>query len=201
MLVLALTGCGEKVFQHYWQQGQERVEAGDYAGAFEKLYVLAEQGHAGAQGEIGVLYLEGWGVKQDIEKGFEWLDRSAENGDATQKLLIGTIYLLGQETRLDETEKILLEYIRSSLGNKEKRNSSDHSEVASDTKKDRAKAAHWLAAAINHDDVNIRGKRITRAINAAASLGLGAIYLGGEDGMQDDEKAAYAVRIFSGKHL
>jgi len=192
MLVLALAGCGEKVFQHYWQQGQERVEAGDYAGAFEKLYVLAEQGHAGAQGEIGVLYLEGWGVKQDIKKGFEWLDRSAEKGNATQKLLIATIYFFGQETRLGETEKLLLEYIRSSFArDEEEENSSDDLAATRTITKNPAKAAHWFAAAINHDDDNIREKRITREINAAASLGLGVIYSMGEYGMQDGEKAVY----------
>jgi len=190
VFILALTGCGEKVFQHYWQQGQERYEAGDYAGAFEKLYVLAEQGHAGAQGEIGALYLDGLVVKQDIKKGFEWLDRSAEKGDATQKIMIGTRYFLGQETRLGETEKLLLEYIRSSFArDEEEKNSSDDLAATSVITKNHAKAAHWFAAAINHDDDNIRGKRITREINAAASLGLGVTYSLGEYGMQDGEKA------------
>jgi len=191
MLVLALVGCGEKVFGHYWQQGQERYEAGDYAGAFEKLYVLAEQGHAAAQGEIGMFYLMGWGVRQDIKKGFEWLDKSAEKGSATQKLLIGTIYFLGTEVKLGETERLLLEYIRSRLERKEARNSGEHLEAAPEKRKNHTKAAHWLAAAISHDDVNVRGKRISMEINAAASLGLGVIYSMGEYGMQDGEKAVY----------
>jgi len=191
LLVLVLAGCGEKVFEHYWQEGQERYETGDYAGAFEKLYVLAEQGHAAAQGEIGMLYLMGWGVRQDIEKGFEWLDKSAEKGSATQKLLIGTIYFLGTEVKLGETEKLLLEYIRSNFERKEKRNSSEHLEAAPEKRKDHAKAAHWLAAAINHDDENIVGKNIIMEINAAAALGLGAIYSFGADDIQDGGKAVY----------
>jgi len=191
MLVLALAGCGEKVFQYYWQQGQERYEAGDYAGAFEKLYVLAEQGHAAAQLDVGFLYLAGHGVRQDIEKGFEWIDKAAENGNAIQKLWAGLVYYMGKAPERDRTEDLLLKYIRSILGSKQEENSDDTLATSPGMKKDHEKAAYWWEAAIHQDDSNILGRRIIKEIKATASFGLGLIHSSRQSDMQDGEKAVY----------
>ena len=68
----------------YYQLGQKyRLGEGvkqDYARAAEWYRKAAEQGHAAAQGHLGVMYASGEGVKQDYAQAVEWYRKSAEQG-------------------------------------------------------------------------------------------------------------------------
>lgn len=48
---------------------------------FEKQLLLAHQGDANAQKNLGVMYDNGDGVKQDKQQAFEWFLKAAEQGD------------------------------------------------------------------------------------------------------------------------
>ena len=49
---------------------------------FEKTKQKAEQGHAQAQFNLGVMYDIGQGTLKDPKKSFEWYKKAAEQGEA-----------------------------------------------------------------------------------------------------------------------
>ena len=74
LLTTALFGASVFSFQstawadtteQQFQQGFEATERGDYQTAFKLWLPLAEQGDAKAQFNLGVMYGNGLGVKQD----------------------------------------------------------------------------------------------------------------------------------------
>ncbi len=54
--------------------------------------VLAEQGHARAQYELGGLYNMGKGVEQDYEQAAKWYRRAALQNDADAQCSLGNMY-------------------------------------------------------------------------------------------------------------
>jgi TPR repeat protein len=72
--------------------GREAFERGDYATAYGIWKPLAEQGFAGAQHNIGVLYRYGLGVEKDFSLAVKWFGRAAAQGDADAELALGDLY-------------------------------------------------------------------------------------------------------------
>ncbi|AKH36695.1 MULTISPECIES: tetratricopeptide repeat protein [Nitrosomonas] len=56
----------------------------------------AEQGHAAAQFNLGLLYAEGQGVPQDSAKAVEWFTKAAEQGNVDAQNNLGVMYLVGE---------------------------------------------------------------------------------------------------------
>ena len=63
------------------------------AGWFQRS---AEQGHAGAHFNLGLLYAEGQGVPQDFAKAVEWFTKAAEQGNVDAQNNLGVMYLVGE---------------------------------------------------------------------------------------------------------
>ena len=82
-------------------KGMKAYESGDYATALKEWKPLAEQGHAEAQNNLGVMYDNGFGVTQDYKAAFKWYKLAAEQGYATAQLNLGVIYALGQGVTRD----------------------------------------------------------------------------------------------------
>lgn len=62
-----------------------------------QLFTLADRnGCAGAGGILGVLYLDGRGVKKNEMLGILWIQSAARRGDAGAQLAIGLFYRLGE---------------------------------------------------------------------------------------------------------
>ena len=55
-------------------------QTGDYRQASREFKRLAQGNHARAQYLLGLLYLQGQGVRQDPQQAINWLKRSAANG-------------------------------------------------------------------------------------------------------------------------
>lgn len=53
----------------------------DYSEAFSKFSVLAQNGNATAQFNLGAFYLNGQGVQKDEKKAYEWFSKSAAQGN------------------------------------------------------------------------------------------------------------------------
>ena len=77
----------------YWQSRPEEAQSNygvgllysikqDHQEAYKWFIKAAEQGHAGAQLILGVMYCNGEGVHQDYQEAFKWFTRSAEQGNA-----------------------------------------------------------------------------------------------------------------------
>ena len=54
----------------------------DYREAVKWFRKAAEQGHAGAQANLGFMYDRGWGVPEDDREAVKWFRKAAEQGHA-----------------------------------------------------------------------------------------------------------------------
>ncbi|MFU2077518.1 tetratricopeptide repeat protein [Avibacterium endocarditidis] len=83
------------------QQGFEAAQRGDFATALQLWKPLAERGHAKAQYNLGVMYKNGQGVKQDDFQAVKWYQKAAEQGNAQAQAMLGAMYTLGQGVKQD----------------------------------------------------------------------------------------------------
>src|SRR5581483_4709033 len=67
----------------------------DEKAAFEWYKQAAERGLPLAESELGISYLFGRGVAQDLQRGFEWLKKAVENGCADAQYHLGKCYERG----------------------------------------------------------------------------------------------------------
>lgn len=77
---------------------------GDYRRAYKGLKNLAQEQHGEAQYLLGLLYLQGRGVKEDIELGIDWLKQATENGSYPVAAELGQIYITGKGVERNEAE-------------------------------------------------------------------------------------------------
>ncbi|NKB59506.1 MAG: sel1 repeat family protein [Alphaproteobacteria bacterium] len=62
------------------KKGLKAYKSGDYATAVKEWRPLAEQGHAGAQYNLGFNYVQGKGVPEDLVQAYFWFDLAARQG-------------------------------------------------------------------------------------------------------------------------
>ena len=67
---------------------------------------LAERGNAQAQFNLGMMYENGQGVRQDDAEAFKWYQQAAEQGYAPAQVLLGAMYKNGQGVRQDDAEAV-----------------------------------------------------------------------------------------------
>ena len=86
--------CSEKQFKNCFRDA-------------DACRVLAEQGHACAQLNLGFIYKRGssyFSLAQDYEKSFKWYSKAAEQGDITSQYNVANMYLNGQGVIQDYKE-------------------------------------------------------------------------------------------------
>jgi len=71
--------------------------------AFKWYKMAAEQGHASAQLNLGVMYNQGVGVKQNYTEAAKWYQKAADNDNAKAQLNLGILYDLGRGVKKDLT--------------------------------------------------------------------------------------------------
>jgi TPR repeat protein len=69
--------------------GKSYLKGTNYAAAAEAFRKAAEQGHAFAQNNLGVLYSKGLGVTQSYVEAAKWYRKDAEKGDALAQNSLG----------------------------------------------------------------------------------------------------------------
>ena len=72
--------------------GLAAAQAGDCTTAHEELRPLAEQGHADAQFNMGVMHVDGEGVPRDCAEGARWMRLAAEQGNALAQFALRALY-------------------------------------------------------------------------------------------------------------
>ena len=77
---------------------------GEYRSAYRDFKRLARKDHTRAQYQLGMLFLFGKGVGQDVEQGIDWLTRAAENGSYLAANELGQIYISGRGVSPNEQE-------------------------------------------------------------------------------------------------
>ena len=115
LLTTALLGASVFSFQstawadtleQQFQQGLTAYEQSNYQTAFKLWLPLAEQGNAKAQYNLGVMYGNGRGVKQDYFKAVNWYRKAAEQGYAKAQFNLGNMYANGRGVKQDDVEAV-----------------------------------------------------------------------------------------------
>jgi hypothetical protein len=94
-LAMLLGGMGVS-WSADFQKGLDAAQKGDFATALREWTPLAEQGNAGAQFNLGVMYDNGQGVPQDYKTAVKWYRLAADQGDARAQINLGLMYEKGQ---------------------------------------------------------------------------------------------------------
>ncbi len=89
-----------------FSDGLAAYNRGDYATALREFRPLAEQGYAGAQNNLGVMYGKGQGVPQDYAEAVKWYRRAAEQGLAQAQTNLGVMHFTGRGLPLDYEEAV-----------------------------------------------------------------------------------------------
>ena len=92
--------------EQQFQQGLEATKRGDYQIAFKLWLPLAEQGNATTQFNVGLMYAEGQGVKQDDVEAIKWFRKAAEQGLAQAQYSLGLMYAEGRGVKQDDVEAV-----------------------------------------------------------------------------------------------
>ena len=71
----------------------------DDASDFRQTLQLAEQGYAKAQYNLGAMYYNGRGVRQDYAEAVRWYRKAAEQGVAKAQYNLGAMYYNGDGVR------------------------------------------------------------------------------------------------------
>ena len=102
---LAVAGGFPAVAQT-WTESVTAYERGDYAIAYRGFRLHAEQGDAGAQYYLGLMYVYGFGVPQDYAEALKWYRRAAEQSDAYAQHDLGSMYFHGLGVPQDYTKAL-----------------------------------------------------------------------------------------------
>jgi TPR repeat protein len=89
-----------------YDEAVEALTEADYFEAYRSFQRLAKRGHAQAQYQLGMLYLYGKGVGQDVQQGISWLKQAAEGYSYLAANELSQIYLSGQWVKRDEAEAV-----------------------------------------------------------------------------------------------
>ncbi len=88
------------------QKGRMALLRGDFATALSEFRLLAEQGDAEAQYELGRMYERGRGVPEDDNEAVSWYRLAAEQGNALAQISLGIMYENGDGMPKDVTEAV-----------------------------------------------------------------------------------------------
>ncbi len=100
-LVLALSA---PVLAADLETGGAAYDRGDYATALKEWRPLAEQGDAGAQFFLGLMYTNGLGVPQDYAEAAKWYRLAADGGYDKAQYNLGIMYNNGTGVTQDYAE-------------------------------------------------------------------------------------------------
>ena len=89
-----------------FQQGLDAAKRGDFATALQEWQPLAEQGDAYAQFNLGLMYVNGYGVAKDDTKAVYWYRKAAEQGEAYAQYNLGVMYDKGYGVAEDDTQAV-----------------------------------------------------------------------------------------------
>jgi TPR repeat protein len=89
-----------------FQAARIAYERGEYKTAFKKFLQLANQGDAQAQYFIGVMYVKGRGITQNITESMKWFRKAAEQGDAKAQYELGERHECGCGISLNTSEAV-----------------------------------------------------------------------------------------------
>jgi len=149
------------------------------------LLYRAEHGDTPSQNNLGVCYLAGTGVRQDLAEAIKWFRKAAEQGDAKAQLNLGSCYLTGNGVPLNKVEAARWFRLAAERGDaKAQFNLGVCCRKGEGVSADPREAALWFRKAAEQG-------------LPAAQFNLGMCYLGGT-GVLEDSSAAFTWFLLAG---
>ena len=96
LMVSLLTCAGGVAIAQDLDAGLKAAQAGDFQTALKEWKPLADQGHAGAQYNLGLMYANGYGVPEDDAEAVRWYRLAADQRDAIAQHNLGWMYANGE---------------------------------------------------------------------------------------------------------
>jgi uncharacterized protein len=116
IVLIGLGGAGSA--RADFQAGLKAAQAGDYATALREWRPLAEQGHATAQYNLGLMYGKGRGVLQNYQEAMKWYRKAVEHGNVSAQVNLGAKYVTGTGVLQDNVLAHMWFNIGGANGNK-----------------------------------------------------------------------------------
>ena len=89
-----------------FDEGVRAYDSGDFATALHEMQILAEQGDAAAQYNLGIMYDNGQGVPEDDVEAVKWYTLAAKQGYASAQYNLGLMYRYGEGVPQDYAEAV-----------------------------------------------------------------------------------------------
>ena len=99
-----------------FEKGVKAYERGKYKAALRQFRALAEEGHAGAQFYLGLMYGEGEGVPEDDIQAVSWYRKAAEQGDADAQFNLGVMFMYDNGESVPEDARQAVFWFRKAAG-------------------------------------------------------------------------------------
>ena len=94
LTLLLLLGNGVSVAADF-SKGLQAAQSGDFKASLFEWTPLAEQGNAMAQFNLGHMYANGYGVRENDKTAVKWFTKAAEQGLAEGQFNLGAMYDFG----------------------------------------------------------------------------------------------------------
>jgi len=181
LLALALT-TGAWVQAQTFEQSFAAHERKDYRTALAGFKKLAEQGGAGAQYNLGIMYDKGRGVPKDEQQAAAWFRKAAEQGFADAQYYLGWMYDTGRGVPKDEQQAVV--WYRKAAEQEFAHAQHNLGVIYRDGQgvpKDEQQAVTWFRKAAEQRD-------------AGAQYNLGVMYANGQGVPKDEQQAVVWFR-------
>ncbi len=106
LLIVCVAFATAPAFSDGLERGIDAYQNGDYATALTEFRLLAEQGDANAQNNLGAMYERGDGVPQDYKESVKWYRLAAEQGAAYAQNNLGQMYNNGEGVQQDYKQAV-----------------------------------------------------------------------------------------------
>ena len=106
VILTGILGLAGAVWAQDFNNGLKAYQSGDFATALKGWRLLAVQGHARAQNNLGWMYKEGEGVTRDYAEAVKWYREAAEQGHARAQYNLGIMYANGEGVPEDDAKAV-----------------------------------------------------------------------------------------------
>jgi uncharacterized protein len=172
-----LTGSPPLLAAGSFEDASSAYRRGDYAIALREFRLLADQGHAVAQYDLGLMYFNGQGVQRDFTEAVKWFRLAADKGHAGAKSNLGAMYLSGQGVPQNVAEAVRLYRLAAGQGYAIAQHNLGAMYLSGQgVAQDYVEAARWFRLAAEQG-------------YASAQFGLGVLYEDGQGVAQDYVRA------------
>jgi hypothetical protein len=113
----------------------------------------AEQGHPGAQFNLGTMYQLGEAVKKDDSQAMDWYGKAAKQGYADAQFKIGEIYAKGKGVEADDVQAFNWYFKAAKNGSKDAQlKLATHYQQGRGVEKDVLQATYWFLKSTKEDE-------------------------------------------------